>query len=50
MHADLVYTPKEAIESIQARINGEFDNKQLEKLGPLNTTIEDIQHIIEHVR
>lgn len=44
-----MYTPEQAIEAIKARINGEWDNPQLVKLGALMPdTLADIQHIIEN--
>lgn len=39
---------KEALEAIQARINGEWDNPALVKLGPLfPDAISDIERIVE---
>lgn len=44
-----MYTPKQAIEAINARINGEWDNEQLIKLGTLNTdTLKDIKYILQN--
>jgi hypothetical protein len=34
-------TPEEALEAIKARIDGEWDNPYLMKLGPLHTRAED---------
>lgn len=43
-----MYTPEQALEAINARINGEWDNEQLIKLGPLMPeVIEDIKEIIK---
>jgi hypothetical protein len=42
------YTPKQALDAIIARINGEFDNEQLLKLGPLFLNpLDDILRICE---
>jgi uncharacterized protein (DUF1684 family) len=42
-----MYTPQQAIEAIKARENGEWDNEQLVKLGPLLTdTKADIMRIL----
>lgn len=42
-----MYTPAQAIEAIQARISGEWDNPELLKLGALFTdTLEDIKRIV----
>lgn len=44
----IMFNAKQAIEAIQARINGEYDNEQLMKLGPLMLdTLEDIERIIQ---
>lgn len=43
-----MFTPSEAIEAMKARINGEWDNPQLLKVGDLRTdSFEDIKYIIE---
>ena len=43
-----IYTPKQRDEAIKARANGEWDNKQLMKLGPLSVSKEaDMRRIRE---
>lgn len=42
-----MYNKLQAFEAIQARINGEWDNEQLMKLGPLSETALDIVRIIK---
>lgn len=45
-----MYTHKQAIEAIQARINGNFNNFQLMRLGPLTTsTLDDILRICSNI-
>lgn len=40
-------TDKEKLEAIRALLNGEFDNKQLVKIGPLFVDgVENILHIL----
>lgn len=42
------YTPEQALEAIEARRNGEWDNKELLKLGPLRIdALSDFQRISE---
>lgn len=41
-----MYNKLQAFEAIQARINGEWDNEQLMKLGPLQTKVSCITAII----
>jgi hypothetical protein len=44
-----MYTAMQGIEAINARINGEWDNEQLMKLGPLMVDpIDDIKEIIKN--
>lgn len=44
-----MFTDSQAIEAIKARINGEWDNQQLMKLGALMPdTLEDIKTILEN--
>jgi hypothetical protein len=43
-----LFTPLQALNAILARIEGEFDNAQLGKLGPLTDTINDIKRICEN--
>ncbi len=48
MYYNEKYSESEALEAIQARINGEYDNPLLQKLGPLMVhTNDDILRIIE---
>lgn len=44
---EILYTTTEAFEAIKARINGEWDNIQLMKIGEIGVTLSDIQRIIE---
>lgn len=45
-----MYTPLEALQAIRSRINGVWDDPQLEKLGPLfPDTQEDILRILDEV-
>lgn len=47
MGEDYTYSTSEALVAIQARINGEYDNPLLQKLGPLMIdTFDDILRII----
>lgn len=44
------YTPGEAVSAIRARLDGVWDDPQLEKLGPLMTdSLEDVRRIVEGV-
>jgi len=44
-----MFTHSEAIEAIKARINGEWDNPQLLRIGYLQVdTLEDIKYIIDN--
>lgn len=45
---DVQFTPLQAIKAIKARIDGEYDNKWLMKLGPLTEDEDrDIRRIID---
>lgn len=45
-----MFTNKEAIEAIKARISGEWDNEQLLKIGALHeSAIDDIINIIDNI-
>jgi len=44
----VLYSPKQALEAIKARISGEWDNAELMKLGPLLVNaLDDIQRIVD---
>ena len=46
----LVFTLAEAVEAIEARVSGVWDNKQLKRIGELSTNIKtDIAYIINHL-
>lgn len=40
----------EALEAMQARIDGRFDDPALQRLGPLGTTKQDIARILQAAR
>ncbi len=40
---------EKALIAIRARINGEFDNKELKKYGPLSSSNEDVLRLIDKV-
>lgn len=47
MDEDITFTPLQAIKAMKARIDGDWDNKQLLKLGPLlPDENEDIRRIL----